>query len=185
MNWLVGKITDITDEQYNAVYSALSPSRKAHIDKMKKEDARKRSLMATYLLNELLFKKGKSEFKIETDENGKPFLKDSNLFISISHSYDLVACAVSDKPIGIDIEKIRPVSRKLIEYVCTDNEREYVLSSKNALGKDTAKRFFSVWTAKEACFKNADGGVKNIREIDTLSLKKQEFIIDGYYITII
>jgi len=190
LNWLVGKITDITDEQYKAVYSALSPSRKAHIDKMKKEDARKRSLMATYLLNELLFKKGMRKFKIETDENGKPFLKDSNLFISISHSYDLVACAVSEKPIGIDIEKIRSVSRKLIEYVCTDKEREFVLSSKNALGKDTvegkaAKRFFAVWTAKEAFFKTGNSGEKNIRSIDTLSLKKQEFIIDGYYITII
>lgn len=184
MEWLIGKITDLSDEEYTKVYSSLSPSRKAHIDKMKKEDARKRSLMATYLVNKLLLKAGKSELKVLTDKSGKPYLKDSNLFVSISHSYDYVACVLSETPVGIDIEKIRPVSQKLIEYVCTENEKEYVL------GKDTdqneiTKRFFAVWTAKEACFKKGDSGENNIRFIDTLSLKRQEFLIDGYFVTIL
>ena len=140
--------------------------------------------MATYLLNKLLLKAGKTQTKIETDESGKPFINESGLYISISHSEEAVACALSEKPIGIDIEKIKPVSQKLIEYVCTQNEREYVL-----LGKDNTydqdNRFFAVWTAKEAFFKKNNGKIKEIRSIDTLALKKQVYIQDGYFITIL
>ncbi len=182
MNWLIGETTDLTAEQYNNVYSALSSSRKAHIDRMKKEEARRCSLMATHLLNELVLKELGKSVPLELDEKGRPYLKDCNLFVSISHSLGKVACAVSREPIGIDIEKIRPVSQKLIEYVCTQSEREYVLQ--NTPPDEIYNRFFEVWTAKEACFKKA-ADVKNLLLIETLSLKKQAFIIDGYYITII
>ncbi len=182
MNFILGKITDITDQEYEEVYLALTPSRKKHIDRMKIKNDRKRSLMATYLLNKLLLKAGKTEAKIETDENGKPFINEGGLYISISHSEEWVACALSENPVGIDIEKIKPVSQKLIEYVCTQNEREYVLLTKD---DEVMKRFFAVWTAKEAFFKKNNGKIKNIRSIDTLDLKKQEFIKDGYFITIL
>ena len=185
MNWLFGKITDITDEQYNDVYCALTPSRRAHIDRMKKKDDRKRSLMATFLLNKLLLQAGKAQAAIETHENGKPFVTEPDLHISISHSDQAVVCALSESPVGIDIEKIKPVSKKLVEYVCTQSEREYILSGKDAVDDQAAKRFFEVWTAKEAFFKKSDGRIKSIRSIDTLSLKKQVFEIDDYYITLL
>lgn len=185
MNWLFGKITDITNEQYAAVYSALTPSRKAHIDKMKKENDRKRSLMATYLLNELLLQAGKTRIKIETAENGKPFLSEKGLYISISHSDEAVVCALSETPVGIDVEKIKPVSQKLIEYVCTQKEREYVLSGTDTVDDEAEKRFFAVWTAKEAYFKKGDGAVNGIRSIDTFSFEKQAFLNEDYYITLV
>lgn len=184
MNWLFGKITDITDEQYCTVYHALTPSRKAHIDRMKIEDDRKRSLMATFLLNKLLLSEG-IQAEIETCESGKPFINGHNLHVSISHSDQAVVCALSESPVGIDVEKIKPVSKKLVEYVCTQSEREYVLSGKDAVNDQAAKRFFEVWTAKEAFFKKSDGRIKSIRSIDTLSLKKQVFEIEDYYITLL
>ncbi len=182
MNWLTGQTTNLTAEQYSAVYASLSPSRKAHIDRMKKEEARRCSLMATHLLNQLVLKELGRSVPIEMHENGKPYLKGCNLFVSISHSFDMVACAISAEPIGIDIEKIRPVSRKLVEYVCTESEREYVL--KNNEPDDVNRRFFKVWTAKEARFKKG-GDVAGLRPIETLSLKKQVFISGDYIITII
>ena len=184
MNWLFGKITDITDEQYCTVYHALTPSRKAHIDRMKIEDDRKRSLMATFLLNKLLLSEG-IQAEIETCESGKPFINGHNLHVSISHSDQAVVCALSDTPVGIDVEKIKPVSKKLIEYVCTRAEADYVLSGKETVDEIAINRFFEVWTAKEALFKKSGGKEKSIRSIDTLSLKKQVYVIDDYYITLL
>lgn len=174
MKWKMGYIGDLTDAQYNAVYAELSASRKARIDSLKQEKARKRSLLATQLLHDLL-----GDCAIESAENGRPYVNGDHVYISISHSGDAVACAVNDSPVGIDIEKIRPIERKLIEYVCTAREREYVLAA-----EDPQLRFFEVWTAKEACFKRGECEV-GLRAIETVSLPKQTQVIDGYYLTIV
>ncbi len=44
-------------------------------------------------------------------ENGRPMVE--NGFISISHSGEIVACAVSDHAVGLDVEKLRERSEKL------------------------------------------------------------------------
>ena len=41
---------------------------------------------------------------IEISENGKPFLKDRSFEFNISHSHGRVVLALSDKPVGVDIE---------------------------------------------------------------------------------
>ena len=45
-------------------------------------------------------------------KNGKPMT--NGCYFNISHSHGLVACAVSDVPVGIDVEKIRPVPPRLM-----------------------------------------------------------------------
>jgi phosphopantetheine--protein transferase-like protein len=85
---------------------------------------------------------------------------------------------VSGTPVGIDIEKIKPVTDKLINYVCNENEREYIES-----GNDKEYRFFAVWTAKEAYFKK-NGGV-GVRAVDTTTFEKSVYEIDDYLITIV
>ncbi len=179
MKWVIGYIGDLTDAQYDAVYAALSVSRKAHIDRMKHQDARKRSLLATHLLNTLLADCGKRGISVQTAENGRPYVDAMDVYVSISHSGDAVACVIDDRPIGIDVEYIRPVERNLMEYVCTARERTYVLES-----EDPTLRFFEVWTAKEACYKRGDHH-EGLRAIETGSLTKQTFVIDGYYLTIV
>ena len=40
-------------------------------------------------------------------EHGKPYLSDySDVHFNISHSGEYVVCSVSDKPVGVDIQKI-------------------------------------------------------------------------------
>ena len=128
MNWLFGKITDLTPEQYEAVFLSLSHSRRARISRIKKEDSRHRSLMATYLVQKLLKEMGYENVTLETAEDGRPYLKGCDLFVSISHSHEGVVCAISEQEVGIDIEKIQPVRIGLIQYVCTPQERACILS---------------------------------------------------------
>lgn len=56
-------------------------------------------------------------YTILRTQSGKPYLEGNPLFFSISHSSDRGAIAISDKPVGIDIELIkdrnyRSVARK-------------------------------------------------------------------------
>lgn len=183
MEWMIGKITDIDDSEYRKIYENLSASRKSHIDKMKKKNAKKCSLMATHIINCLLIKLGAHNVLVETDEKGKPYLSGSDMFISISHSFDMVACAVGSSPVGIDIEKIKPVSEKLIKFVCTEGEQKYVLEE-NLTDAEIADRFFMVWTAKEAAFKR-NPICKNLCNIDVMNIEKETFLLDKYRVTIV
>lgn len=190
MNWLFGKITDITAEQYDNIFKTLSNSRKARIIRMKKEDDRRRSLMATYLVQKLLEELGYENITLENTENGKPYLKDCDLFVSISHSGAGVVCAISEKEIGIDIESIRPVRKGLIEYACTKAEREYIYSDfidieKNITPTCVMQKFYAVWTAKEAYFKKGGSDITDIRSINTCLFTKQTYYIDEFIITIV
>ncbi len=190
MNWLFGKITDITAEQYKNIFETLSNSRKARITHYKKEDDRRRSLMATYLVQKLLNELGCENVTLENAKNGRPYLKGCDLFISISHSDCGVACAVSEKEIGIDIEKIKPVRDGLIDYVCTEQEREYIFSDFTKTGKEitessVTQKFYAVWTAKEAYFKKNSSGITDIRSINTLSFAKRSYYLDEFVITIV
>ena len=80
------------------------------------------------------------------DQYGKPFLDGSNQFISFSHSEDLVAVAVSDVPVGIDIqlgvEKIARISHKFV------NSEEASFAN-----RDLLTNLHLIWGAKEAVFK--------------------------------
>jgi 4'-phosphopantetheinyl transferase len=135
-------------------------------------------LAVTHLLNSILEGFGVCDARLEVLENGKPHLVGSDLFFSLSHSEEGVAAVVSGTPVGIDIEKIKPVTDKLINYVCNEKEREYIES-----GDDKEYRFFAVWTAKEAFFKK-NGGV-GVRAVDTTTFEKSVYKIDDYLITIV
>ncbi len=182
MQWLFSKITDISEDECQKVYNSLTKSRKRHIDRMKNPDDRKRSLAAQYLLMKLLGEMGVEAAVLESDINSRPYLKGSDLFVSISHSHSAVACAVDSAPIGIDIEKITPVSDALINYVCTNEEKEYVYKNTQ---NPSFKSFFKVWTAKEAYIKKTECGLKKAIKTDTLSLNKEIFLIEDYIITIL
>lgn len=185
MRWLFKKTTDLTAEEYATVYEGLSASRKAHIDQMKQEEDKKRSLLASALVAELLQAEGVAA-KLENDADGRPFLRGSNLFVSISHSHQGVACAIDHQPVGIDLEQIRPVRKSLIQYVCLPEELAYVIRSPQpdtVTDPDTLQRFFQVWTAKEACFKKHRDLV--LLKINTLPLETTLCITDGFFINII
>ncbi len=70
--------------------------------------------------------------------NGKPMA--NGCYFNISHSHGLVACAVAEVPVGIDVEKIRPISPRLLR-ILSPAERESVRCDED---------FFRLWTLKEA-----------------------------------
>lgn len=108
-------------------------------------------------------------FQIIYNNYGKPYIKESNLYFSISHSFHTVACVLSDHEIGIDIEKIRSYDSSLLSLL--------------NINKKTNKNFFLYYTKKEAYLKKLGLPLKELLQLnDTTQVKS--FIKHGYAISI-
>lgn len=92
----------------------------------------------------------------EADENGKPFLPGGGDFhFNLSHSGYWAVCAVSDAPVGVDIQEVRSV-RPDLSRKFTPAEQQELLSLPD---HKRADRFFQLWVLKEAYAKCTGQGL--------------------------
>lgn len=190
MYWTYCDAFLLPENQLQEAYERLTPSRKAHIDRLRQPDDKIRSLAGEVLVQNLLKAHcGIPSARLHRKENGQPYLTGCQLFVSISHSQRMVACAVSYQPVGIDIEYIRPINPSLLRHVCVEEEMRYVLDGEweEQKGNDPAvmRRFFEIWTAKEAWFKKQGTGITNLKSLCVLPLEGQRQEIEGYLLQIL
>ncbi|MBR1457261.1 MAG: 4'-phosphopantetheinyl transferase superfamily protein [Oscillospiraceae bacterium] len=93
--------------------------------------------------------------RIEVQPGGKPRLTESPLCFSLSHSGDLSACAVADRPIGLDIQMNTAYRERLAARCFTEEERRILLSS-----PDRDYAFTMLWTLKESYLKAIGCGLR-------------------------
>lgn len=104
-------------------------------------------LVRYFICNKLKIRN--NELRIAKNKYGKPhLLNNDKLFYNISHTRNAIAVTLSDKEIGVDIERIRNFDLKIINRFFSIAEQEYVLLSNNKI-----QAFFEVWTKKEAFIK--------------------------------
>lgn len=192
MEWLYGTPADFSGDEYDRIYATLSPSRAKKIKSLKRPEDRIRSLTGDLLAQKLLAQMGVSNAVLEVAPSGQPVLSGCELFISLSHSEKSVVCAVAETPVGIDIEKIRPVDLAISRHICTAEEAEYLFGHPPC--KDDLKlcedpeilhRFFEIWTGKEAYFKQQGTGITDLRSIHILPLPRKIILKDGFFITVL
>lgn len=87
-------------------------------------------------------------------EHGKPFIEGNPIFFNISHSHNLVVCALSDCPVGIDTEMIKDYKEGLAKRVCSESEYNFLLES-----QQDKTDFFKLWTLKESYVKAIGKGL--------------------------
>lgn len=101
------------------------------------------------------------EFSIEdfgADNNGKPRINnDIGINYSISHSDNIVICAVSRNNIGCDIEKIKKLSSNIAERFFCEGEKAYLNKFSDS---DFENEFFRLWTIKESYIKMTGTGLR-------------------------
>lgn len=167
MNYIIENINTYSDEDYLKIYQKINLQKKEKIDKLKKTADKKRALLGEYCLIKLLKKYYNIDYKktnFYTNEYGKPYIQDSNIFFNISHSNDYVIVAISNKEIGIDIEKIRDTNINTINQFATLKEKEYILSDSN----NCFSRLFEIYTLKESYIKMKG---KNMNEVKNIEFK--------------
>ena len=76
---------------------------------------------------------------------------------NITHSGKYVACAISDKPIGIDMEGNRKDVCSVARRFFNKDESEWVCMAE--LESEQKERFLKIWTFKEAYSKMTGDGI--------------------------
>ena len=118
------------------------------------------------------------------NEHGAPSLPGGPYF-SLSHSKRGIAVAISDEPIGIDIEAIRPLSEGLVQRAMNPQEQAQIAAAANP-----EQEFIRLWTRKEAYVKmQGTGIISDMHKIlcDMLPVNWMEVIREdkGYICTIV
>lgn len=145
----------------------LPPTRREEIDNCKDENVRQRKYYAFKLLElalNVVYSKLMRDVKFEKNSSGK-WTCDVCEF-SISHCNDIIAVAVSDKPVGVDVELIdySRFDKRLQQRIFGKNEQNAAWQMSQEQRAQYANR---LWTAKEAIFKRDDGTAFVANSIDT------------------
>jgi len=138
----------------------LPKCRLEKIEKLKNEDAKCQSFAAGRLLVKLLAMEESVEedeviqgldSKNHSEDNRTVIISDKVIHYNISHTGKLVAVAISEDSIGIDVEEKDDKSFKVTERMFSEEDKLYVNGSQ--------ERFREIWTSKEAFLKCTGEGI--------------------------
>lgn len=140
------KITEDFDTLFNQVQ--LKPSALERLQNMKSQSHQKGFLAVRMLLQHLDY----TDFDLYYDALGKPHIKPQgcsikDVHISISHSHEFSAIAISDENIGLDIEKLKEKTLKIAPRFMDVSHLE------NLSNEDKIKKATIIWGIKESIFK--------------------------------
>ena len=159
---------NVKDLDLEKTYPILSESRKEKVDNFIFDKDKKLSSGVYLLLKKMLDEENINDPIIETEKDGKPYISNyENIHFNMSHAGRMVACAISDEEIGIDIEKIDPlIDMKIAQTFFYNSEYDNIKKSDNRVDQ-----FFKYWVLKESYMKYTGLGF-------LLDLDKFEIIID-------
>ena len=117
------------------------------------------------------------------NDNGKPLVDKEGIFFNTSHSKGRVVCAISDKPVGVDIEKLTEKSSEEIENFA---KRYFVENEIALLEKEeySALAFYKIWTKKEAYSKMLGSALSRNLKIDTTTLDIDTYVEGAYILSV-
>ena len=96
-----------------------------------------------------------TDVALEHTPDGAPYIPSFDGYISVSHCADMAVVAVSDLPIGVDIDTPRPQLERVARRFLTPREQAHLESLGEISGKTRLDLLLHYWTAKEAVFKCA------------------------------
>lgn len=169
-------------EVYDMLSLLIAPDKKVRLDNCKSDIDKKLGLFADLLVRIAIHQ----DLNIENDNivfgtnsNGKPFLENNKDYhFNITHTHNMIAVAVSNNPVGVDVEKVREIDLGIAKRFFTECELNYIEKDRNRI----YERFFEIWTKKEAYIKYTGKGLSvplNSFDVTNRSLYKRFYIV-GY-----
>lgn len=155
-------VTELKDEGlYHAAYQKVTSERRKKTDSFRLQKDRKLSLGAELLLMYGLERLGMNlkEMSYDYGTNGKPYLTGGqDIYFNLSHSGEMVVCAISSHEIGCDVEKISDMNLEIAKRFFFTTEYEMIVNQKTEAAR--REMFFRLWTLKESFIKSIGIGVK-------------------------
>ena len=150
---------DIWGFDLDAALAEISEQRREQAVKFKHELGQRLCVLAYQLL-----KQGLSEVYgieenpvFEYNEHGKPsIIGHPEICFNLSHCKEAAICAISDQPVGADVESVRSFNESLVRYTMNEDEIRQIESS-----EDQAVAFIRLWTMKESAMKLIGTGISN------------------------
>lgn len=141
-----------SEEAIAAYIDKVSPERKQRIETTKRLETKAALLGAGLLLNEVLTKTlGLSDLTLETNEHGKPALKNHpEIHFNLSHSADMAVLTVSDTECGVDIETTQRPHEAMGVANRFFSRNEYAAMM---LSANPNEAFCRLWTLRESYVK--------------------------------
>lgn len=147
----VAKVIETADD----IVEEFSDCRRDKIKNKKQGKSRAQSISAGLLLKEVLFRYGMDVKSERIGLHGKPEIE--GICFNLSHSEDMVLCAVSKKEVGCDIEKVKEVTPRLASRFFADEENCYL----NGLAEEERNgEMIRIWTMKESYVKMTGEGIQ-------------------------
>lgn len=149
-----------------ALLRFVDADKRGRLRQMSVKEPRQLSLLADVLVRLLAARQWGGEprrMRIGPAPGGKPvFLEAPDHHFNVSHTSGGIVCGLSRHPVGVDIERERPVSDRVAACWFTPEERAWA-------GEDPARRL-TLWTRKEAAAKwSGEGLASGIRSVNTLA----------------
>jgi phosphopantetheine--protein transferase-like protein len=130
-------------------------------------------------LNELGF----PPLRVLYTENGKPYFEGNPLYFSLSHTEGIAVCAISDAPVGVDIERIRAKKIESIKRIAArlfnEKENKYL-----DLYNYDLSAFYEIWVRKEAMVKRTGIGIKGMNDADSCSPEVLSATLGDYVLAV-
>lgn len=110
------------------------------------------------------------KIKFTYNKFGKPSIKDNNIFFSISKTEGFFIIVVSNKEVGIDVEKIKKIKDLgAASIFCAKDEMDYIKTNPNM--------FLKIWTLKESLIKCIGEGMSFNLKRSCLNFNNQKIIL--------
>ena len=174
-------LAQIHEEELERWHDEMDEDSRRRADAVRNPHRRRASIAGDHLARTALGdKSGKAprEIVICREESGKPYAAEG--CFSISHSGECVVCAVSDKAVGVDVERLRSPRLRVACRYFTEEERDWM--------QEDEVRFWRIWTGKEALCKRTGEGLAGLRNCDTLhppfGVVLTTTVRDGYVVTV-
>lgn len=114
-------------------------------------------------------------FAYRYGQGGKPYFKNYPYYFNLSHSGDYVACALSEREVGIDLQEHRGAALERVAQRYFSPEE--VLALMQAQDRETL--FFRLWARKEAYGKLIGKGIMEVVGRDLWSGGAEEVVDAG------
>ena len=165
MEYFIYNIENLTDSEYEKWFSLMTKEKQERVSRYKDSERRKCSVAGEMVVKTNIGKAlntSPESLIILADKNGKPYIENSPIYFNISHCENMLVFAFSDEEIGIDVERIRPISLNILKRFYSEKEQEYVLGHTPdekdftmCNDKEILGRFCQLFTLKEAICKKS------------------------------
>lgn len=167
--WAARLERPLTAAEETAMLALLPPARRERLERLRQPEKRREPLCAYLILRRALWEqyRWRELPEIQTTSLGKPYFPAfPDVHFNLSHTTGAVLVALSDRPVGVDIERIRPVSQRTMRRLADVG---------------TERAFFQSWVRREARAKCSGAGVGTMLTAEEpLQPGEQFYVLDTF-----